>query len=166
MRLITTNVFTKAMGCSRQFLNQLAKAGKIAPIQPAAANGHPALWSPVDLTALLLCRHLGERGASKDLAGAVSGWLIGRSQADLEAAWADGRRFLFACGNRLVVPVLLSREQLHENPSIDLAAAQNLGVPMLIVDVQEVWGRVIEAVDALERMDAPASQPAADLCAN
>jgi hypothetical protein len=98
---------------------------------------------------VIVARQLHQHGFTLPIITHVTNWLRSQSLSGLEKQWEAGRNLLLAVGDCEPFPFLLSYEQVYRNPCIDLPAANAAGVATLVIDIQQAYRQLSEAIAAL-----------------
>ncbi len=138
---ITVGEIAKAIGAPSKTVESWVQRGIIKPTHRGIGHGHYSLFSLRDVVAIAVLRDLRQRGMPTESAAAAANWLMARDIDELSRNWSVGRRLLLIVGHT-VLPVLATKAELFENPSLDIVAASTSGVPVAIVDTEAAYNEL------------------------
>lgn len=142
MRFTTANMTTgevsKLLGIPRATIACWVDKGIVKPSHRGYGTGHDHLYSIRDILAISVGRDLRRRGCPTEHAAAAIHWLHSREIGELVRCWRSGRKLMLVVGNS-VLPALATRDEIFNNPHLDLVAASTTGIPVSIVDVQAAY---------------------------
>jgi len=151
---LTCNEVCAVLGVHKSYLTRWLQRGYIAAIPGTS----PREFKLVDILAAAVGLNIYRRsGGSGDLANAVCGAIASYSHDELVAAFAEGKRYLLAVGTMICPPSLLRRDVV-EAAEVDLLAAQYLGTPTVIIDVESCYDTLVAAVADLRAKEAEAEE--------
>ena len=124
------------------------------PLLPSRVFGLP------EVLALATARGLRKAGFNATLAGEVMRVLSSMTETALLQGFKRGQTHLMLCGAN-VLPKLVVREAVLDNPEIPAAELAAAGMPVTGLDVAAVYRVLVEAVGTMQAEKAPAEPVAA-----
>src|SRR5688572_18548953 len=95
MRLISTGTLCRILpDLDRTILDRWVRQGHVRPAIDGRGRGGRHFFSLVQAMAFGVGRLLRRKGLSLHQAGLAMRWMMGQTEAELEAAFAEGRAFL------------------------------------------------------------------------
>lgn len=151
---VTTAELVRATGMSPHHVDQFRKAGILNPIKGKPENGLGFLvYSLKDLLNVSVALELKRRGFKTEQVVNCLNWLLERSLPELREQWENGRTVMLAVGDVPAFPRLLSHAEVFGNPDIDLNAALQAGVSVVLVDVAEAYRQLASQVSEIRHAE-------------
>ena len=136
--------------------------GIVRPLTKRRGRGNHKLYSVTTTLAVAVGRGLRASGFDFDVAADVMEILMNLSDADLSAAFLEGRDCLMVCGKH-VLPQLVTRESVIANETIDYTAMRAAGLGPVAIDVRAAYRNVRRKVRKFaEQQDNETPKPAAE----
>jgi hypothetical protein len=141
--LLTTRELADVTGCPLNTIRALRTAGALRPVMHGAqGRGHADFWSLAMACAIASGRGLRNAGYSIDVAGAVTDFLLGLTDAQLREAFADGRTHMAICGLS-VLPKLIPANGILDG-TVDYRIGDALAITPVALNVAEIYRRVVD----------------------
>lgn len=151
VRFLTAGELCQVLGkVPYQTLNGWVKRGEVQTMVPARGIGRQRLFSFVNAFAASVRVELAKE-LPRETAQAVADFLAAKSQDELEANFAAGRRFVMVAQG-CVCPVMGSRDELYsEQVAADAkqAAAEGINVQPTLIDLRPIWHQVKQRIERL-----------------
>jgi hypothetical protein len=141
----------KTLGVSRSLVLQWIARGILRPLRVGDSLGAVLGFSDIDLLAAAVSRELRRRHMPMPGVVAACNWIHTQTLESLQAAWAEGRVFLFIVGKGEPLSRLLSADSIFNNPGVDLKAAARAGLKVWAIDTQAAYTQLC---DKLTEMNA------------
>ena len=137
---ITTAELVRATGISPHNVDQFRKAGILRPFKGKPENGLGFnFYSLKDVLNVAVALELKRRGFKTEQVAGCLQWLLERELPELREQWEQGRVLMLAVGDTPAFPRLLSHTEVFDNPDIDLQAAFQAGISVVLIDTSEAY---------------------------
>lgn len=138
-RYFSEAVVSKALKIPPVQLKRWSKQAILTPLVVESANGDSRAYEESEILAVAVSRRMRGRRLPLSMIVSVCNFLRSKSIDELEAEWADGRKYLLSVNKCDPLPALLSHAAIFDNPAIDLKAAADAGVDVTLIDVAEAY---------------------------
>lgn len=138
---VTSQDVCRIIGIGIRDLDRWVRLGAIRPMRVGGGPGSHHSFDLLDVVAVAVCRHLRQRGFSLPVAGAALRWFQAQTIEGLRAEWKRKRVYLLIVGENCF-PRLISRRECIGNPDVDLFGAHAAGVPVALLDLEEITDKV------------------------